>query len=291
MPRLPRQIVKKEKKMKFLPRLVVISGWVLAVLVAANYCQAQDAEGCNDHPLFTRMKNFTIRDCEKNFDAVEFTLADSNTETVEGDKTVIHYDLNEGAEVPSALQIIRNYGNAVKSLGGTQLYEEVGGTGSATFKLVRNNREIWVSITTYNSNYLYELIILEKGEMVQEVTADAMYNALNKDGFMALYINFDTGKSDIKPESVPIIDQIVALMKAHPDLKISIEGHTDNVGTPASNKTLSEQRAKSVLNAVVEKGIAADRLSSVGWGQDRPIADNRSEDGRAKNRRVEIVKK
>jgi outer membrane protein OmpA-like peptidoglycan-associated protein len=279
--------------MKKIPRFLVISSFALAILAAANYSLAQetDAEGCKDHPLFTRMKNFYIRSCEKNFDAVEFTVADSKTETVEGDKTVIDYSLKEGIDPPSALQIIRNYGNAVKSLGGTQLYQDAGGTGSATFKLVKNNREIWVSITTYNSNTLIQLTILEKGEMVQEITADAMYNALNKDGFMALYINFDTGKFDIKPDSMAIIDQIAALMKAHADLKISIEGHTDNVGTPASNKTLSEQRAKSVMNAVVQKGIAAGQLSAVGWGQDKPIADNRSEDGRAKNRRVEIVKK
>jgi outer membrane protein OmpA-like peptidoglycan-associated protein len=279
--------------MKRIPRLLVVSSFALAILATANYSLAQetDAEGCKDHPLFTRMKNFYIRSCEKNFDAVEFTVADSKTETVEGDKTVIEYSLKEGIDPPSALQVIRNYGNAVKSLGGTQLYQDAGGTGSATFKLVKNNREIWVSITTYNSNTLIHLTILEKGEMVQEITADAMYNALNKDGFMALYINFDTGKFDIKPDSMPIIDQIAALMKAHADLKISIEGHTDNVGTPASNKTLSEQRAKSVMNAVVQKGIAAGQLSAVGWGQDKPIADNRSEDGRAKNRRVEIVKK
>jgi len=118
-----------------------------------------------------------------------------------------------------------------------------------------------------------------------------MLEALNKDGFMALYINFDAGKSDIKPESRPIVDQVVALLKGNPDLKLSIEGHTDNVGTPQDNKTLSEQRAKSLMNAIVGQGIAAARLSAVGWGQDRPIADNRSEDGRAKNRRVEIVKK
>jgi outer membrane protein OmpA-like peptidoglycan-associated protein len=279
--------------MKRIPRLLVVSSFALAILATANYSLAQetDAEGCKDHPLFTRMKNFYIRSCEKNFDAVEFTLADSKTETVEGDKTVIEYSLKEGIDPPSALQVIRNYGNAVKSLGGTQLYQDAGGTGSATFKLVKNNREIWVSITTYNTNTLIQLTILEKGEMVQEITADAMYNALNKDGFMALYINFDTGKFDIKPDSMPIIDQIAALMKAHADLKISIEGHTDNVGTPASNKTLSEQRAKSVMNAVVQKGIAAGQLSAVGWGQDKPIADNRGEDGRAKNRRVEIVKK
>jgi outer membrane protein OmpA-like peptidoglycan-associated protein len=118
-----------------------------------------------------------------------------------------------------------------------------------------------------------------------------MYDALKKDGFIALYINFDTGKSDIKPESMTIIDQIAALLKAHADLTVSIEGHTDNVGTPQSNKTLSQQRAKSVMTAVVQKGIAADRMAAVGWGQEKPIADNRSEDGRAKNRRVEVVKK
>ncbi|MGZ3614206.1 MAG: OmpA family protein, partial [Thermodesulfobacteriota bacterium] len=136
-----------------------------------------------------------------------------------------------------------------------------------------------------------ELVILEMQPMTQEVTADAMYAALNKDGFVALYINFDTGKSDITPESRGIVDQIAALLQAHPELKVSIEGHTDNVGTPQSNKTLSLQRAKSVMNAVGQKGIAATRLTAVGWGQEKPIADNRSEEGRAKNRRVEIVKK
>jgi len=118
-----------------------------------------------------------------------------------------------------------------------------------------------------------------------------MYNALNKDGFIALYINFDTGKSNIKPESMGIIEQIAAVLKAHPELKVSIEGHTDNVGTPQSNKTLSQQRARSVVNAVAQKGIAADRMTAVGWGQEKPVADNRSEEGQAKNRRVEVVKK
>jgi outer membrane protein OmpA-like peptidoglycan-associated protein len=74
-------------------------------------------------------------------------------------------------------------------------------------------------------------------------------------------------------------------------MKISIEGHTDNVGAAAANKTLSDNRARSVMNAVVGGGIAANRLSAAGFGADKPIADNRSEDGRAKNRRVELVKR
>ena len=140
--------------MKRNSRVLVILGFALAILAAANYSRAQetDAEGCKDHPLFTRMKNYYITSCEKNFDAVEFTVADGKTETVEGDRTMINYGLQEGVEPPSALQIIRNYGNAVKTLGGTQLYQEAGVTGSATFKLVKNNRETWVSLTTYNNN-------------------------------------------------------------------------------------------------------------------------------------------
>lgn len=81
------------------------------------------------------------------------------------------------------------------------------------------------------------------------------------------------------------------MMKTNSDLKIGVEGHTDNVGTPASNKTLSEARAKSVVTAIVSQGISADRLTPVGFGQDKPVADNTTEEGRAKNRRVELVKK
>ncbi|MCX6574836.1 MAG: hypothetical protein NTV82_00405, partial [Candidatus Aminicenantes bacterium] len=94
--------------MKRIPRLLVISSFALAILAAANFSLAQetDAEGCKDHPLFTRMKNYYITNCEKNFDAVEFTIADGKTETVEGDKTVIDYNLKEGAQSPSGLQII-----------------------------------------------------------------------------------------------------------------------------------------------------------------------------------------
>ena len=127
--------------------------------------------------------------------------------------------------------------------------------------------------------------------MKQDFTASDMFEALNRDGHVSLYINFDTGKSVIRDESMPIIDQIVQMLNSNPELKLSVEGHTDNVGSPASNKTLSEARAKSVVSAIVSQGVAADRLSPVGFGQDKPIADNSTDEGRAKNRRVELVKK
>jgi len=270
-------------------KAVIVFMAVMTVMFSAAWLAGQEDEaGCKDHPMFTRMKNFHITSCESNFDAVEFSVDAEKTQTVEGQKTVITYTLNDDATAPSQLQICRNYQNAAKQLGGALVYES---DSYASFKIVKNGKEIWLKVEIYNSATLYSLTILEKGEMTQEVTANEMLEALNKDGFMALYINFDTGKSDIRPESRPIIDQVVALLKGNPDLKLSIEGHTDNVGTPQDNKTLSEQRARSMMNAIVSQGIAAARVSAVGWGQDKPAADNRSEEGRAKNRRVEIVKK
>ena len=126
--------------------------------------------------------------------------------------------------------------------------------------------------------------------MVQGITASAMADALAKDGRIALDIHFDTNKATIKEESFPVLDQVAGMLKANPGLKVSVEGHTDNTGTPDTNKKLSDERARSVMGALVSRGVEAGRLKSVGWGQEKPVADNRTETGRAKNRRVEIVK-
>jgi OOP family OmpA-OmpF porin len=126
--------------------------------------------------------------------------------------------------------------------------------------------------------------------MKQDITASDMLEAINKTGSIALQINFETGKSAIKPESQTIVDQIAAMLLSEPALKVSIEGHTDNTGTALANKTLSENRAKSVVQALIAKGIDKARLSSKGWGQEKPVADNSTEEGKAKNRRVVIVK-
>ena len=260
----------------------------VAALAGVAAAQEADAEGCKDHPLLTRMKGFYIDRCESNFDAVEFTISDTETKTLEGQKTYLYYILQEGADKPSPLQIRRNYANAINALGGTVVYDS---DFFLTLKVVRNNREVWVAVEPSGDGANYGLTILELGEMAQEVTASDMLAGLNKSGHVALYINFDTGKATIKPESEKIIGEIASLLQNNVELQLSIEGHTDNIGSPASNKALSVARAEAVLNAVVGKGIDASRLTAVGWGQEKPIAENRSEEGRAKNRRVEIVKK
>lgn len=99
---------------------------------------------------------------------------------------------------------------------------------------------------------------------------------------------FDVNKAELKPESMIELDKVVQLMKDNPTLKIEINGHTDNVGKPADNLTLSNNRAKAVINYFLYKGVAADRLSSKGFGETKPVADNTSEQGRAKNRRTEL---
>ena len=158
-------------------------------------------------------------------------------------------------------------------------------------KIVKEGNEMWIEVVPNLDGSDYYLTIILKELMNQDVTASDMFDALNRDGHIPLYINFDTGKSIIKPESKPIIEQIIEMLKSNPELKLSVEGHTDNVGSPASNKTLSEERAKSVVTAIVNQGIPTERLSSSGYGQDKPIGDNNTEEGRAKNRRVELVKK
>ena len=118
-----------------------------------------------------------------------------------------------------------------------------------------------------------------------------LYDRMMTDGkFITYGITFDVGKATIKPESMGEINRIVQLMNENPDLKFSVEGHTDSTGSANNNQTLSEQRSQAIVNKLVEMGISADRLTAVGKGQNSPIADNNTDEGRAKNRRVEFVK-
>lgn len=118
-----------------------------------------------------------------------------------------------------------------------------------------------------------------------------LYDRMMSDGkFITYGITFDVGKAVIKPESMGEINRIVKLMNENPTLKFSVEGHTDSTGNATSNQTLSELRSQAIVTKLVELGIAQDRLTAVGKGQNSPIADNSTDEGRAKNRRVEFVK-
>lgn len=102
-------------------------------------------------------------------------------------------------------------------------------------------------------------------------------------------INFDFDKFDIRPDSRPVLDEAIATLEENPDIRVSIQGHTDSRGTDEYNLKLSERRANAVYRYLVAGGIAPSRLEVVGFGESRPVASNETESGRAENRRVELV--
>jgi outer membrane protein OmpA-like peptidoglycan-associated protein len=265
-------------------------------LSGAAFAQ-EDLAGCKDPPMFpNRMSDYYITECNSSFDAVDFNVAagGAKIETREGNKTSIRYDFNSesGQAKPSALQILRNYENAARKIGGTTVFLN-SGEAIGVFKIMKDGKDAaWVKVECEGNDNsdVYKLTIVQIEGMKQEIASEDILKTLNAEGHIALYINFETGKAAIKTASQNIIDQIVQMLKDNPSLRIKIEGHTDNIGTPKSNQTLSENRAEAVMNAIIAQGIDKTRLASKGWGQSKPIADNSTEEGRAKNRRVEIVK-
>lgn len=126
-------------------------------------------------------------------------------------------------------------------------------------------------------------------EVETTVDSEVLKNELAKDGKIELGIKFVTGKADIDPASKAQIAEIAEYLKANADIKLEVNGHTDNTGKADLNKTLSESRAKAVVNALVADGVPADRLKAQGFGDTQPIADNATDEGKIKNRRVELV--
>ncbi len=272
--------------------LLVVCVSPLSPVLAAS--DPNDAEGSKDPALFSRMPGFHIYNYkELDFDRFEFEVGPRKTQAVEGRHVYVDYYANEGIKVPSGLQIVRNYVNAAKAVGGTSLYAfEDGGIQYVTLKVVKNNAEVWARVEGAG-NGMYKVHIIEKQLMKQEVVANAesLAGSIRETGKAAVYgIYFDTGKAEIKPASEPALVEIAKLLKADPKLKLYVVGHTDNVGLFGPNIKLSEDRAAAVVKALVGKyGIVSSRLTPFGDGPTAPVASNKSEEGRAKNRRVELV--
>ncbi len=306
--------------MKTISLKSVLIAVIMIATIGVMHAQ-EDADGCKDHPLFNRMPNYYLMDCaELEFSSMKFPVGipdpDNDnllkSESVEGKIMSFKYYLKEDKKPASGLQIMRNFQNASKAKGGvilgeyqgwcTAMYEGGGGdindgvipfgngctNWGTTLKFTNNDKEIWVYVQLSDDGY--DMVIAEKEAMIQDIQANEMFEKIDAGEAQTLYINFETGKSVIKTDSEYIIDEMYKMLSSNPALKIIIEGHTDNVGNAASNKTLSEQRAASVKASLVKKGISSDQIKTVGNGQEKPIADNSTEEGKAKNRRVEIRK-
>ena len=275
--------------------IVIVSCITLAVVLMGSLVYAQqDAKGCKDHPLFTRMPNFYIVSCDtKEYDEKGFYEPPQGEKYVKvGGKTyVIEYRAQKGFEGKrSPIQIRHNYANAALKIGGI-VYERTS-NDDLYIKIVKDGKEIWAAENNYGGDRYY-LTVVEKEAMKQEVVADAKFMAegISSTGHVALYgIHFDFNKWDIKPESEPALREIAKLLSSSPSLKVLIIGHTDNVGGIDYNMKLSQARAEAVVKALITKyKVSAQRLKPYGVGQLAPVATNKTEEGRSKNRRVELV--
>ena len=270
-------------------------GLLLLILAGFAPLFAQDdTEGSKDPALFTRMPGFYIyRYDDIQFDKFEFPVSSEKTQAVEGHSIFVIYWLKDNVQQPSALQIVRNYTNAMKKIGGQLIYEyEDGGSQNVVMKLLKDGKETWAYV--YAAGNTYNINIIEKEAMGQDVLADAssMAKSIKETGRVAVYgIYFDTGKSTLKPESQPTLQEIAKLMKANPAYKLYVVGHTDNTGSFDANMKLSMDRASAVINAlVVQHSLNAASLKACGDGPTAPVATNDTEAGKALNRRVELVK-
>jgi len=301
---------------------IAISLFLCLLPAALPLAHGDDAEGSKDHPLITRYPGSTINEyVQKAFDEYELPLSNfadgkyQKTQHLEGKVTAIYYTTPEGR---SALEIYRNYESALKNGGFQTLFNCAKTCGNAppsssfpiddafgnysadtrylAAKLPRPSGDAYVALWVYDSSFdiktflaVIEIKPMESGLVT--VNAAALAGDITRTGHAAVYgIYFDTGKAEVKPESDAALSEIAKLLQQSPALKVHIVGHTDNVGTLASNMDLSKRRADAVVQVLTAKyHVAAARLDAQGVGPLAPVASNDTDDGRAKNRRVELV--
>jgi OOP family OmpA-OmpF porin len=288
------------------------------------FAQQRDVAGSKDYPGIGRFAGSVITGyVVKAFDATKIEAAafkaDKATaeQRLEGQITRIAYRTGPG---PSILEVSRNFETQFQKAGYTTLLacddDACGGLAFsraldilpipqmwldgftyryyAGKKTEQNGRETYVSLVTSQNNdaITAQLVVAVVGEIQNKIIdAAAMSKGLGETGHIALYgIYFDTNLAVVKPESKPTLEQIAALLKAQPALKVVIVGHTDGVGTLPYNMDLSQRRAAAVAAQLTTAyGIPAARMTTAGVGYLAPVGSNATEDGRALNRRVELV--
>jgi OmpA-OmpF porin, OOP family len=261
--------------------------------VTAN---AQDAKRCEgSEPVYmNRMPGFYISDCKNSeYNDVEFVYwvkGKANKISKGGKYYHIYYFKNEGETRKfSSAQINQNYNNAILKVKGKALDEK-----KSMYSASINGKEVYIQVNTAENSTdtrSYNIEVLEVEPMQQDVIVD-MKEGIEKDGKVALYgILFDVNKAVIKPESETALQTVIDYLNANPAVKIYIVGHTDNTGVFTNNSKLSKDRALAVKNYLVTKGkIDPARLGSEGVASLCPVSTNGTEEGKALNRRVEIVK-
>jgi outer membrane protein OmpA-like peptidoglycan-associated protein len=251
---------------------------------------APDAPGCIDSRALPKLPGCRIDNCEKK-DSDRRDVAvkeDENgqavTSPIEGDSRSVMYECNEGAKpkgiMAQAVALLRATGFEIPYL----FTDEEGA-------LTARKGDTWVTIESASRYYTLIETTVTAPEWESINDAASMAEAIEKYGRVPLYgIHFLTGRADIAPESVTALRELAIMLDDNPGWNIRVEGHTDNVGTKAANAILSLQRASAVAAYLSGRGIKKIRVTPMGMADAHPIAPNDTEAGRAKNRRIEIVK-
>ena len=301
---------------------------LLTLTAIPGVAQKADVNGSKDHPLVSRYPGMVITgytvtafdECVLPLGKLKGDGTFEKSQPLEGKITRIAYDAPAGRSI---LEIYRNYEDALKKGGFKILYsctntDGCGGGGAKIYtakgaddwnwsaghrflsaKLTRAEGDVYVSLhigqwsdlRRGSSSVLYVVETKPMEGGLVAVDAGALAGDIAQTGHCAVYgIYFDTGKADVKPESDAALKEIAKLLQQDPSLKLLVVGHTDSAGTLASNMDLSKRRADAVVQALTAKyGVAPARLSAQGAGPLAPVASNKAEEGRAKNRRVELV--
>lgn len=265
--------------------LLTVIPFALCLLIT-NPLYAADAKGCKDSPYLSRFPGAIIDGCFQNDDdSYSFIVEGGKARKVlEGKKYELIYDMPPNV---GWAPLIRNINTAMAQANWTNDFKS-GDEGDSTW----HKNGVYLAISMGGGRY--HVITVTPINLTQEMVATAaeLTTGIGNTGHAVVPgILFDTGKADVKDESKPALDQMAKLLSDHPDWKIWVVGHTDTVGQLAANMDLSKRRAAAVVQALVTQyHIPLARLGSFGCGPYAPVASNDTEEGRAQNRRVEIVK-
>ena len=310
-------------------RRAFVAGLLIGLSAVFAAAQDQDIEGSKDHPLISRYPgSYIAKYLTKTYDEFSLPLGPVDVENtitknqhLEGKITRIVYVAPAGRTV---LEVFRNYQSALRKGGfetlftcgpqgcGSTIANAYANSGDSadywgpehgihyvSAKLARPEGDVYVSLLIDDqggdSRANAELYVIEVKPMESDlitVNAATLANDINRTGHASGYgIYFDTGKADVKPESNATLNEIAKLLQGDPRLKLYVVGHTDNQGAVDLNMDLARRRVEAVLAALTTNyAVPAYRLKAYGCGPYAPVASNDSENGRAKNRRVELVK-